>query len=319
MLDLTVAIRTYNRASHLSKLLERLSNQVQAEDIAWEVIVVDNNSSDNTAEVVEKQQLSWPFKQPLRYHFEPLQGAAIARRRAFQEANGRWVGFLDDDNIPAQDWIYQAYLFNLSHPDVGAYGGKIQVNSEEKLPKNFNKIAVYLAIIDRGTLEFCYNRRKKNVLPPGTNIVISKKAWLEAVPQNIQLLGPTGSNLNGKGEDIELLSYLQKADWEIWYAPSLQCFHEIPTWRLERDYLLSLAWGVGLGRHPIRMLRLNQRERLLMPLLYWLNDLRKFAYAGVKNISCFQKDTAAAFEVILLASILMSPIFNACTSLSKKN
>ena len=308
MLVLTVAIRTYNRADALAALLDRLYQQVHIEDIRWEVLVVDNNSSDHTAEVVQNHQSNWPFTQPLRYVFEPTQGAAIARQRAFGEAHGQWVGFIDDDNLPAPDWVYQAHLFSLAHPQIGAYGGQIQLKANSKLPKNFHQIAVYLAIIERGKSEFCYNHRPSNVLPPGTNIVIAKQVWLESVPQDMRLLGPSGKNLSSKGEDIELLSHIQKAGWEIWYAPSLQCSHKIPEWRLERSYLLSLAWGVGLGRHSIRMLRLKKEEKYLMPIAYFFNDLRNLIHSLIKNIGSFQKDTVCAFNLILAVSILISPI-----------
>jgi glycosyltransferase involved in cell wall biosynthesis len=313
MLDLTVAIRTYNRANSLSELLKHLHQQVHIEDIRWEVLIVDNNSTDNTAQVVQHHQSNWPFSQPLRYVFEPRQGAAIARSRAFIEANSQWVGFIDDDNLPASDWVYQAHMFNLAHPEIGAYGGQIQLKADSQLPKNFYQIAVYLAIIERGKSEFCYNHRPNNVLPPGTNIVISKPVWLESVPQDIHLLGPSGKNLSSKGEDIELLSHIQKAGWEIWYAPSLRCFHEIPEWRLERNYLLSLAWGVGLGRHHIRMLRLKRIEKYFMPVAYFGNDFRNLVHSIIKNIGSFQKDTVSAFNLILSVSILISPIYSLLT------
>ncbi|NJN20701.1 MAG: glycosyltransferase family 2 protein [Leptolyngbya sp. RL_3_1] len=318
MLDITVAIRTYNRASSLSQLLSHLSRQIQVEDIRWEVLVIDNNSSDNTAKVVQSHQLKWPFQQPLRYILEPVQGAAMARKRAFKEANSQWVGFIDDDNLPAQDWVYQAHRFALDHPEVGAYGGRIKLQSESNLPENFHQISVYLAIIDRGESEFCYNHRQNNVLPPGTNIVISKKAWIEAVPRNISLLGPSGKNLNSKGEDIEILSHIQKLGIEVWYAPNLQCLHNLPEWRLERAYLLSLAWGVGLGRHHIRMLRLKKTEKYFMPIVYFANDFRHFVHSLIKHVGLFKKDTVSAFHLILSVSILFSPIHSLITSKSKQ-
>ncbi len=65
------------------------------------MIVVDNNSTDITAEIVESYQPNWPQSVPLRYAFAPKQGAAFARQRAVEKAKGEFIGFLDDDNLRA--------------------------------------------------------------------------------------------------------------------------------------------------------------------------------------------------------------------------
>ena len=124
-IDFTVAIPTYNGASRLPKLLEKLRSQINLEHLCWEIIVVDNNSTDDTAKVVQDYQSSWLESVPLKYFLEPEQGAAFARLRAVREASGELIGFLDDDNLPAPDWLSQAYLFAKEHPRGGAYSGQI--------------------------------------------------------------------------------------------------------------------------------------------------------------------------------------------------
>lgn len=307
MVDFTVAIRTYNAANSISQVLDRLRSQIDTEHINWEIIVVDNNSSDNTAQIVQEYQSSWEQAYPLKYYFEPKQGAAIARKRAMEEAQGKLVGFLDDDNLPAADWVAQAYEFAKSHPQVGAYGGQIHGEFKVEPPKDFQKIAVYLAIIERGNKAFCYNNHKKKVLPPGAGLVISKKAWLDSVPKNLFLLGPSGKSLSTKGEDIEILSYIQNAGWEIWYSPQMHIYHQIPSWRLERDYLISLARGTGISRHHIRMIRLKTYQRPLAFFAYLANDFRKMIFYWQKNHSLIKTDTVTACEMAILTSIFISP------------
>jgi glycosyltransferase involved in cell wall biosynthesis len=309
MVDFTVAIRTYNAAKSISQVLDRLQSQIDTEHINWEIIVVDNNSSDNTAQIVQEYQSSWDRAHPLKYFFEPQQGAAIARKRAMEEAQGTLVGFLDDDNLPAGDWVAKAYDFAKSHPQAGAYGGQIHGNLEIEPPKDFSKIAVYLAIIERGNKAFCYNNHKKKVLPPGAGIVISKKAWLDSVPKNLFLLGPSGKSLSTKGEDIEILSYIQNAGWEIWYSPQMHIDHQIPSWRLERNYLVSLAKGTGRSRHHIRMIRLKPYQRPLAFFAYLANDFRKMASYWLKNYSLIRTDTVTACEMAILTSIFISPFY----------
>jgi glycosyltransferase involved in cell wall biosynthesis len=309
MIDFTVAIRAYNAEKTLPELLDKLQEQIETENINWEIIVIDNNSTDNTANIVKKYQAEWNKPYPLKYLLETKQGAAIARKRAIKEAQGAFIGFLDHDNIPALDWGKTAYKFSKLHPKIGAYGGQIHANFEVDPPKDFQKIAVYLAIIERGNKAFCYNHHKRKVLPPGAGIVISKKAWLNSVPENLFLLGPNGQSLLTKGEDIEILSYIQNAGWEIWYNPDMHIDHKIPAWRLERDYLISLVWGSGLTRHHIRMIRLKPYQRPFAFFAYLINDLRKMIFYWLKNYSILKTDTVAACEMALLISIFLSPFF----------
>lgn len=309
MVDFTVAIRTHNGAETISSILAELRSQVDTEKINWEIVVVDNNSTDCTAQIIREYQANWEQKYPLKYYFEPQQGAAIARKRAMAEAQGELVGFLDDDNLPAADWVAKAYEFGKSHPDAGAYGGQIHGKFEVEPPKQFDKISVYLAIIERGNKAFSYNNHKHKVLPPGAGIVISKQAWLDALPQNLLLLGPSGKSLSTKGEDIEVLSYIQNAGWEIWYSPEMHIYHQIPAWRLERKYLVSLAWGSGLSRHHIRMIRLKPYQRPLAFCAYLANDFRKLIAYWLKNYSSLQKDTVTACEMAILMSIFISPFY----------
>ncbi|MFY7805244.1 MAG: glycosyltransferase, partial [Limnoraphis robusta] len=67
MLDFTIAIPTYNGAKRLPQVLDKLRSQTDVEQISWEVIVVDNNSTDNTAEIVQQYQQNWLLNVPLRY------------------------------------------------------------------------------------------------------------------------------------------------------------------------------------------------------------------------------------------------------------
>ncbi len=309
MLDFTVAIRAYNSAERLPEILERLKIQVGIEEIDWEIVIIDNNSTDNTAQIIANYQSNWQEKFPLKYFLELRQGASFARRTAMEKAQGSLVGFLDDDNLPAPDWVAQAYAFAKLHPQAGAYGGQIHGEFEVEPPKNFKKIAPYLAIIERGKKAFSYNEHKKKVLPPGAGIVIYKKAWLESVPENLFLRGPAGKSLALKGEDIETLAHIQNAGWEIWYNPEMHLYHKIPSRRLERNYLLSLVSGSGLHRNHIRMMRLKFWQRPLGFLAYLVNDSWKALSYFIKNYSLLKTDTVAACEMALLLSILVSPFY----------
>ena len=103
MLDFTVAIPTYNGAARLPLVLAALAAQRGTESLTWEIWVIDNNSRDTTAQVVQDYQAQWPCSYPLHYGHEARQGLAYARQRAIELAAGCYVAFLDDDNLPAPD------------------------------------------------------------------------------------------------------------------------------------------------------------------------------------------------------------------------
>lgn len=115
MVNFTVAIPTYDGEKRLVEVLERLRSQIDIEHLAWEIIVVNNNTH-NTAKVVQEYQANWSNAYPLRYCFEAEQGLAFARQRAIEEAQGELIGFLDDDILHNNDWVASAYLFSKEYP-----------------------------------------------------------------------------------------------------------------------------------------------------------------------------------------------------------
>ena len=306
-LDLTVAIPTYNGAKRLPKVLERLRSQIKTEGIAWEVIVCDNNSTDNTAEIVRSYQPDWPDRYPLRYCFVADQGAACARHRAVEAGHGALIGFLDDDNLPALDWIEQAHRFAQLHPEAGAFGSQIHGEFEGELPEDFSKIACYLAIIERGSKPHCYEPSAK-ILPPGAGLVVRQQVWRETVPNRL-FLNNKGKEAGLASEDLEALLYIQKSGREIWYNPKMVVHHLIPHSRLQKEYLLKLFRCIGLSRFYIRMLGVKDWKRPLVAPAYIANDLRKLALHVIKNRGQSPSDLLAACEREHLISTTLSPVF----------
>jgi len=306
-IDFTVAIPTYNGESRLPELLERLQNQLYTEHLSWEIIVVDNNSTDNTAKLVQAYQKNWQCPYPLKYCFEAQQGAAYARKKAVAEAKGKFIGFLDDDNYPTSNWVSAAYAFGEKYPKAGAYGSQIHPDWEVEPPENFQRIAPFLAITERGNLPLLYEATKK-LLPPSAGIVIRKQAWLESVPDKCILTGRAKGNML-TSEDLEMLSYIQKSGWEIWYSPEMEIYHKIPSFRLQKDYLIPFFRGIGLSRYVTRMVNVRNIYRPVVLLAYMINDLRKITLHLLKYRNILKIDLVAACEMQLFLSSLVSPFY----------
>src|SRR6185503_13879751 len=102
-MDISVVVCTYNQASSLRLTLDALAAQVTPPDLAWEVVVVDNNSSDATARVVDAFAATARIR--VRYLFVGRQGLSHARNTGLAHANGAVVAFTDDDVGPAPEWL----------------------------------------------------------------------------------------------------------------------------------------------------------------------------------------------------------------------
>ncbi|MEM7063651.1 MAG: hormogonium polysaccharide biosynthesis glycosyltransferase HpsE [Cyanobacteria bacterium P01_B01_bin.77] len=306
-LDLSVAIPTYNGGNRLAAVLECLRWQLNTDNLSWEVIIVDNNSTDNTAAIVQQYQRGWSRHVPLRYTLETRQGAGYARQKAIQLAASPLVGFLDDDTLPGMTWLISAYRFAKEYPQAGVIASRIQGSFETDPPKNFERIAALLALTERGSQPLMYEPRQK-VIPPSAGMVVRRQAWIDHVPEELVLTGRTGTSML-TGEDTESILHIQRAGWDVWYNPTMRLQHQIPSARLTRQYLQKLCRGIGLSRYRTRMLSISPWQRLPMLLLYTLNDIRKILIHCLRHRQDVIHDDVAACELTLYTASLISPLF----------
>lgn len=305
--DFTIAICTYNGAQRIPAVLARLRQQIGIQRLRWEVFVIDNNSSDATAAVVRQYQQNWPSEFPLRYFFEGRQGAAYARQLAMKKSKSELVGFLDDDNLPADDWVATAFKFGQAHPLVGAYGSQIHGQFEGALPDDFHRIQSFFALTQRGDTAHVYQPRLR-VLPPSAGLVVRRKAWLNNVPEQLILTGRHDEQML-TGEDLEAIAHIRRGNWEIWHNPAMKVWHQIPAHRLQRSYLLPFFRGIGLSRHVTRMLTMPSWQRPFMFWVYGLNDLCRALHHLLTYRGLLKTHTVSACELQLYLSSLMSPFY----------
>ncbi len=317
-LDFSIVICTYNGAQRLPDLFERLKqccqlkpngevSGLEGRSLQWEILVVDNNSSDDTAAVVNQAQANWPEEFPLRYCFEAQQGASYARELGVKEAKAELIGFLDDDNLPATDWVYAAYDFALKHPSAGAFGSQIHGDFEVEPAEELKPLLPFLAIVERGAEPLRYDSMKR-MLPPSAGLVVRREAWLDSMPEICLLRGRNQDSML-TGEDTEALTYLLRSGWEIWYNPAMRLWHRIPHWRLERSYLIPFFQGIGLSRYVTRMQALSPWLRPLALPAYALNDLRKAGALLLRHGFKLRQNLTAQCQLTLILYSLRSPIY----------
>lgn len=280
-MKLTIAIPTFNGAPRLAKVLEHLKVQELPEEFSgaktWEILIVDNNSSDDTAVIAKQLQATWEksslgAKVPFRYCFEPTVGSPNARRRAIHEARGTWVGFIDDDNWADSNWVGSALKFAEENPSLGAFGSRIKAAYEVEPPPNFERIEAFLAIRDHGE-EHQFDPEHLQ-LPPGAGLVVSRQLWLDSIPNTTGMLGAQGG-VRISGSDYAELLFMHRSGHGIAYNSGMVIQHAICPRRLERSYLLPLAYSIGISTCQLRFINARGLRRWEIALRTFVGGLRR--------------------------------------------
>ncbi len=131
-LSIDLVICTYNNAALLKKTLEEIIQLNVPSNISWEVLVVNNNCTDETASIVEYQIRKTEI--PIRMIKEPEQGLTAARLCGVCNTRSNWIAFIDDDCIFATNWIEEAEKFIAARPQCGLFGGRINLFWENEPP-----------------------------------------------------------------------------------------------------------------------------------------------------------------------------------------
>jgi hypothetical protein len=253
-LSVSVVICTYNGTARLPQTLAHLAAQENTGSIAWEVIVVDNASTDGTAEVARR---CWPpdAPAPLRIVDEPRLGLSNARGRGLVEASHEIVSFVDDDNWVADSWVRTVSELMSLDPALGAVCGLCYPVCEIEPPPWFERFRGRYAIVtveDLAKLEG----------PPralfGAGLSVRKEGWLKLKQAGFEqnLSDATGQKLL-RGGDSELTHAIREAGWELRIDPRLRLEHFLPSNRLSWAYLRRLgregaASGVLLDEYNLR-------------------------------------------------------------------
>src|SRR5215471_16449490 len=162
--EIAVIISTYNRSDMLNNALDGVLCQNEEGSIPYQVIVVDNNSTDNTRGVVESHIARG--HENLQYVFEPRQGVSYARNTGVARAKAPIIAFTDDDVRVARDWIANIKAEFDEHPDIAFLGGKILPHWKTAPPDWLNRDHWWaLALLDYGEEPFYVNADNPLCLP----------------------------------------------------------------------------------------------------------------------------------------------------------
>ncbi|EHK2853231.1 glycosyltransferase [Vibrio parahaemolyticus] len=260
--DLTVAICTHNRCGVLNETLGVLSKQIEECKFNIQTIIIDNNSSDNTKNIVKDNNFSES------YYFESKPGLSHARNAALDLSEGRYICFIDDDAVPCENWLNNVVTATKNNPNIEFFGGRIIPDPEVDLPRWFDKAFWGLySLQDFGTDLKIYPLR---VGPVGANMIISLKAV--GVERFDPRLGRIGNNLLS-GEETEFLIRLGFLDKHSMYLGNASVIHKFPRERYEKKWAIERFRADGISSRV--MLRVTPSYRgLLSPMYNLLTSLR---------------------------------------------
>lgn len=233
---ISVVICTYNRCDLLERTLNSFHQQSCLADVDYELLVIDNNSADDTRKVAER----FAEKHSVRYVFEDRQGHSFARNRGLSESRGEIVAYLDDDVLLDENWL-QNLQKCFDETGADAVGGRSYLVIEGDRPDWLGaEFRLLLSEVELGA------ERKR--LPEGQglyglNLSFRKKA-LEEVGGFDVTLGRRGAGLMGSEETTALVN-IARAGGTIYYDPDASLGHIIQDDRLSWDYFERLANSIG--------------------------------------------------------------------------
>ena len=235
----TVAICTWNRSALLRKTLEQLTHLEPPRGFGWELIVVDNNSSDDTQSVLR----DFTNKLPLRALKEPAPGKSNAANLVVREAHGEYIIWTDDDVLVSPDWVSQYVAAFQRYPEAEVFGGRIDPWFEGTPPRwlsdGFPAVAgVYAAM----NINHPSGTAPENFYPLGANMALKRSAHLRHAfdPR----IGPQpGSSI--RGEEWMLVRDLRREGSQVVWLPEARVQHFIPRARQTEAYLRDWFHGNG--------------------------------------------------------------------------
>lgn len=257
----TVAICTWNRAPLISRTLEQLT-RIKPPCGGWELVVVNNNSTDETEHVLE----SYKGRLPLRRFFEPVPGLSHARNTAVKHATGDYVVWTDDDVLVDANWLAAHERAVERWPEAAVFGGPVRPRFEGTPPawlsRAWRQVENAFAVRELGAEPFEIDRHR---LPYGPNFVVRMRE------QRHFLYDPKLGRKHGAGalgEEVAVLRAILAAGGTGWWVPDATVEHWIPMERQTISYLRNYYTLLGrtyYHRESYGALPLWGRPRWLWP------------------------------------------------------
>lgn len=243
MKKFSLIVATYNRAESLLRTLESVVLQ-SADPTLWECVVVNNNSTDNTAQAFAAFAADHTTFN-LRMVDEPKQGLSNARNCGIAAAEGEYIAIIDDDETLELGYIETYIEFFDSFPTALAAGGAVKAVYEGSRPRWMSHYTEQM-IANPLDLDIVVTLFPASRVPAGGNMAFRRAAF-EKVGLFNPRLGRNGQSLIG-GEENDLFARLRRAGELLYFVPGAAIYHHIPQSKLTDEYFDRLSYNVGRSK-----------------------------------------------------------------------
>ncbi len=282
----SAVICSYNRARFIIDAVESLFQQ-DYEKKDMEVIVVDNNSTDGTLELLAQYQKGHPDYN-FRFVTEPQQGVAFSRNRCAREAKGEIVAYLDDDSKAQPGWLQFITEFFDQHPDAYSVGGKITPYFLTGIPDWYSKY--FFGLVGRFDQGNEIKRLTGQRYPCGANMAFRKIVFDEIGYFNTAL-GRSGKGLLAN-EEKDIYMRILAAGKKVYYLPQVEVLHAVEANKFDKDYVRRHSMGIGGGE------RLRLKGNTVALFLKFLEYFAKWGYAVVYGLGFLLKGQWSKFRML---------------------
>ncbi|MGF7216168.1 glycosyltransferase involved in cell wall biosynthesis [Spirosoma lacussanchae] len=257
----SIIVCTYNGASRLAPTLLHIAKQKTPDTLKWEVILIDNKSTDNSASIAKELWNSYDCDVDFRIVHQPIQGLSFARDMGFQEARYEYILMCDDDNWLNDDYVETAYSIMNSYPTVGILGGHGNLVYETSPPDWVTNYPIHAS----GSQVYKFNLVRSYGIY-GAGCVLRKSAYqtLKESGFEFTLTDRLGSELSSGG-DIELCYAIALAGYAVYYDHRLQFQHFIPYKRTTWEYCIKYVNDSSLSHivlEPFKILLIIKTQSL---------------------------------------------------------
>lgn len=244
---ISIVICSYNREAYIIEAIDSLYKQ-DIDKERYEVIVVDNNSKDNTAAKVKAYIAEHPDMQ-LYYYLETRQGASYARNTGAEKSRGALICCMDDDAVAMPGYLQNIITFFEQHTDATGLGGRIiprYIPSEPKWMSHY--VSSLVGNFDYSPVAKPFDNGR---YPLESNMIVRRDDFFAVGGFNTSLPGVKGT-LRVGGEGKEFFYKLIERGGIIYYDPSVIVHHVVEVKKLTSEYMYRVASGIGRGE-KVRM------------------------------------------------------------------
>lgn len=257
---LTIAIPTHNRAATVRETLASLAALAIPAGVDLDCLVVDNASTDDTADAVDEFARASSLK--VRRVFEPRAGSSFARNRAVDETTAEFIFFIDDDAIAEPDWAAEL-LGEMQRRSLDAVCGMVVPRWSSRPPDWLGpSLWVKLAIHDQRAIAAAPAADAEKLANYFSANVGFKRAAFDRFGKFREDLGVVGGNPIS-GEDTELFARIIARGGAMGFAPRAVVHHLIPAERMTRTYLRRKSFAFGMGTGFARLPSHNRLDKLV--------------------------------------------------------